>query len=272
MLEEKRREEKRREEKRREEKRREEKMLLAKKRGFTLSEALIAFLIIGALIGLLIRAIPRTLPNKDKVLYLKAYRNLENAVSTYVNNPAYFNQSFGATTNADLSQPRNYQDGFWMGKCWSWAENSFYNAMVTEMNTMNGNGDCGNWDSHEFKTTDGIHWQSVRWWGSAFVDDYAAGRIEVNSLTGTDPRPITVWLYGKKTTVGSCRCSTERTTISDECRIKCGRYRICVDKDGRVYPPLNNNIGSSNPCSGAQAATLTIEQRMLLEQTDVKNR
>ena len=68
-----------------------------KKKAFTLAEALIALMIIGVIVALLLRTLNRVTPNKEKVMYLKAYHTLEQVVSDVINDPSKYDQEVGAT-------------------------------------------------------------------------------------------------------------------------------------------------------------------------------
>lgn len=245
-----------------------DKALCGKKRGFTLAEALIAFLIIGALIGLLLRVMPRTLPNKDKVLYLKAFRNLETALGDIINDPGKYNQNFLATTNADLSQDSLIQGKLVSINGYSYKidRNDTLCVLLAErLNTIpypdkaicgqnaGGNG----WNaknSQGFRTTDGIDWKHLNC------------QIEV-------PFRAVIWVRGHKDKVNNCTCSANNfntaKNLSTDCRMKCGEYRMCISKHGKVSPPIND---TDDPCEGAQADTLTLEQQFLASQTDARNR
>ena len=48
------------------------------KNAFTLAETLLTIMIIGILVALMLRAINRVNPDKDKVLFLKAYHAIRN--------------------------------------------------------------------------------------------------------------------------------------------------------------------------------------------------
>ena len=55
------------------------------KTGFTLAEALIAMAIIGVVMALLLRALNRAQPDKEKMMYSKSYHTLETVVYETIN-------------------------------------------------------------------------------------------------------------------------------------------------------------------------------------------
>ena len=93
-----------------------------KKKGFTLSEVLIAVSIIGVMAAIMASAFNHAKPDKAKILYLKAYDALTTAVSAMVNDSTLFAESYESngheynieyTPLFDISRPTNpyyYQD------------------------------------------------------------------------------------------------------------------------------------------------------------------
>jgi prepilin-type N-terminal cleavage/methylation domain-containing protein len=65
-----------------------------KKKGFTLSEILIAVCIIGVISGIMASGFNQTKPDKTKMMYLKAYDALTEAVSILVNDSTLFTSPF----------------------------------------------------------------------------------------------------------------------------------------------------------------------------------
>lgn len=81
------------------------------KRAFTLAEALIALCIIGVIVALLLRTLNRVTPNKEKVMFVKAYHALEQVVADTINDPNKYDQEFGALENADFRHDPLAPDG-----------------------------------------------------------------------------------------------------------------------------------------------------------------
>ena len=64
------------------------------KKGFTLAETLLTIMIIGVLMALMLRTIIRVNPDKDKILFIKAYHAVETAVSNIINDSTKYNQTY----------------------------------------------------------------------------------------------------------------------------------------------------------------------------------
>lgn len=64
------------------------------KRAFTLAETLITITIIGVVMALMLRAINRVNPDKDKILFVKTYHALEAVIADVINDPKKYDQSF----------------------------------------------------------------------------------------------------------------------------------------------------------------------------------
>ena len=74
------------------------------KTGFTLAEALIAMAIIGVVMALLLRALNRAQPDKEKMMYSKSYHTLETVVYETINDYTKYDQDIYADEHADFSQ------------------------------------------------------------------------------------------------------------------------------------------------------------------------
>ena len=64
------------------------------KRAFTLAETLITITIIGVVMALMLRAINRVNPDKDKIQFIKTYHALESVIADVINDPKKYDQSF----------------------------------------------------------------------------------------------------------------------------------------------------------------------------------
>ena len=64
------------------------------KRGFTLAETLITITIIGVVMALMLRAINRVNPDKDKIQFIKTYHALESVIADVINDPKKYDQAF----------------------------------------------------------------------------------------------------------------------------------------------------------------------------------
>ncbi len=131
-----------------------------KKKAFTLAEALIALMIIGVIVALLLRTLNRVTPNKEKVMYLKAYHTLEQVVSDVINDPSKYDQEVGATQSADFSQIPLTLWGTSTADCASVTQtNALCCFMADKINTV-GTVNC-NSSNENFTTTNGIVWSGV---------------------------------------------------------------------------------------------------------------
>ncbi len=79
------------------------KQIINPKTGFTLAEILLTMLIISVIMGLLIRAITRVDPDKDKVLFIKSYHAIEEIVRSSVNDYTKYDQNIYADGQVDES-------------------------------------------------------------------------------------------------------------------------------------------------------------------------
>ena len=64
------------------------------KNAFTLAETLLTIMIIGILVALMLRAINRVNPDKDKVLFLKAYHATEAAIGNIINDTTKYDPTY----------------------------------------------------------------------------------------------------------------------------------------------------------------------------------
>lgn len=71
------------------------------KNGFTLAEILLTMIIIGVVMGLLIRTVARVDPDKDKFLFLKSYHAIEEIIRSSVNDFTKYDQNIYADGDID---------------------------------------------------------------------------------------------------------------------------------------------------------------------------
>ena len=69
---------------------------------FTMTEALLAITILGVIAALMLRSINRVTPDKDKVMFLRAFHAMESAVSNAVNNQSYYDPDANAAKHGDF--------------------------------------------------------------------------------------------------------------------------------------------------------------------------
>ena len=167
------------------------------KKAFTLAEALIALMIIGVIAALILRTLNRVTPDKEKVMYIKAYHTLEQVVADTINDPSKYDQEIGAASAADFSQaPLDLWGTSISGAsgCNSVGQSNALCCFMADKVNIIGTGNCSANDN--FTTTNGIKWSGVN--------------------GGSYPKTITVDVNGDEDG---------------------GTYSIIVNSDGKVYPP-----------------------------------
>ena len=73
------------------------------KNGFTLAEILLTMIIIGVVMGLLIRTVARVDPDKDKFLFLKSYHAIEEIIRSSVNDFTKYDEAAIKQMNRNIS-------------------------------------------------------------------------------------------------------------------------------------------------------------------------
>lgn len=176
-------------------------------KAFTLAEALIALCIIGVIVALLLRTLNRVTPNKEKVMFVKAYHALEQVVADTINDPNKYDQEFGATVNADFRTAPLSPNGtasptvHVQGQTITVTAGNALCAYAGEKLNIVGNFNCTgtSFDSPNFMTTNGVTWWSM---GGAIAEGA--------------PKEISIDVNGKE---------------------EGGVYRILVYFDGKVSVP-----------------------------------
>lgn len=158
------------------------------RRAFTLAETLVTLAVIGVVMALMLRAINRVTPDKEKILFLKSYHAIESVISEAINDPTYYDQSY--YTDAQRSNFDSNQIHM------DFRDNPLDNAAVvingeektnitksdaicyflaTGMNTI-GTINCSDNTSINFKTTNGVCYSD--WYGALTSDKYKDGKIQ----------------------------------------------------------------------------------------------
>lgn len=136
-----------------------------RKKAFTLAEALIALCIIGVVVALLLRTLNRVTPNKEKIMFVKAYHALEQVVADTINDPNKYDQEFGATENADFSQNPLSPDGTsaptvtTQGQSFTVTSGNALCVYAAEKLNVIGTISCGS--GQNFITSNGIIWSDM---------------------------------------------------------------------------------------------------------------
>lgn len=124
---------------------------MATKKGFTLSEVMIAMTVLGVLAAILVPTIMKTMPSNSKVLFRKAYSTLEKSVNNMINDETnYPSDQLSGTT------PK----GFNYTTATTNTSNKFCYFLTDQLNYV-GSATCpatGASTNAYFLTTDGIVW------------------------------------------------------------------------------------------------------------------
>lgn len=167
-----------------------------KKKAFTLAEALIALCIIGVVVALLLRTLNRVTPNKEKVMFVKAYHALEQVVADTINDPNKYDQEFGATTNADFSQNPLSPDGsaapivITQGQSFTVTSANALCVYSAEKLNVLGTISCGSGEN--FTTSNGIIWSDMG--GGSYPKTI---KVDVNGTEAEGVYSIIVYADGK---------------------------------------------------------------------------
>lgn len=139
------------------------------KKGYTLSEVMVTMAILGLLASILLPSISKFRPNRDKMLFKKAYYVAERIVYELVNDDEYYPVSTGKYVGLNNTQHKAYVGGVDFGGNEETAQKSkFCGLFAQKVNTTNdefhcdGNHDVpaggGTYTEPSFYTSDGIAW------------------------------------------------------------------------------------------------------------------
>lgn len=128
------------------------------KKGFTLSEALITLVVLGIIAAVLVPAITKQAPDKNKIMFRKAYNTLQQAVSVLINDDANYPST--QTIQIPASTGIYYQKGFNYTTQASGTNLKFCSLLSDLMNTtISANCPATNATGQiPFTTSDGITW------------------------------------------------------------------------------------------------------------------
>lgn len=145
-----------------------------KKAAFTLAETLLTLAIIGVVMALMLRAINRVNPDKNKILFLKSYHAVETVVADVINDGTKYDQN--TDSNSDFSsvplstaKASYINAGSQVTVCSQGCNKTFTQAkalcyfLADQINTI-GDVNCDNSTKMNFRTTNGAcfwGWQAV---------------------------------------------------------------------------------------------------------------
>ena len=127
-----------------------------RKNGFTLAEIMVALSIVAVIATISAPLISSILPDRNKVMFLKAYKVLGDITQELVNDSAFYidGEECEGLNCVSLPIHEDFQDEIYSG------DNKFSYLLAAKMNTIddpeNNNGTV------TFQSTDGIQWSSVK--------------------------------------------------------------------------------------------------------------
>lgn len=105
-----------------------------KRKGFTLAEVLIALLVVGIVAALVTPTISKIMPNREKILVIKAYKTLHETTSMLLTEPSFY---LNGTTKG-LEDKKECADPDFQGAPYS-DNNKFCNLLMKNMNNFSEN-------------------------------------------------------------------------------------------------------------------------------------
>lgn len=234
------------------------------KKGFTLSETLIAMAIIGVLGMVLIPTIQKSMPNKNKVMFRKSYNTMLSVISNMINDDVNYPGTVNGndcTTPTAVSVPAGFSNEATTNNIESSnTYNKFCYFFFDQMNVVSGGptscplASAGTALSGAVKGSDGVVWYIYAPAADAttFSTTYASGD-SFPRCANLYPTKITfdVNETGKKDDTDCATAALTNPTIS-ACGpgIKPDTFQVNVRYDGKVVIPAsdtNANTYLSNP-------------------------
>ena len=123
--------------------------MFERKKGYTLSEVLVVLALLGVLAAILLPAIARVRPDRNKMMFKKAYYTAERIVYELVNDDALY-PSVSGKKGLDYLSSVTFGGNTYSGNT------KFCGLFVRKVNTVNDYNSCP--EDGKFKTTDGVEW------------------------------------------------------------------------------------------------------------------
>ena len=154
------------------------------KSGYTLAEVMIVLAVLGILASILLPAISKVRPNRDKMMFKKAYHVAERIVYELVNNDDLYPAKDGEYKGFDNIEDANYNGDVYSGNtkfCSLFAQHVNTTADITTCSdTAVVPAGAGTYTTPTFTTTDGIDWYMPI---SNFADTVSV-YVDINSEKG----------------------------------------------------------------------------------------
>lgn len=199
------------------------------RRAFTMAETLLTIMIIGVLVALMLRAINRINPDKDKVLFIKSYHALESVIASAINDPSKYDAAFysdadiaamSAAERAGLHLDFSYapipeakvvytnSSGTSSTKSSLSRKEAICYFIADQINTIGGV-NCGEGNIKNFRTSNGVCFYN---WGNVDTNGEVSGVID----TDCDGNGVTVNVFkdGKMTVPEGTEGSLQRTAYN----------------------------------------------------------
>lgn len=199
------------------------------KKGFTLSEVMIALTVLGVLATVLYSLTAKVTPSDNRVLFKKAYYNLSEAVAQMINDESLYPSS--EVNTGVSSTPRNFNYTQLSTTPTYYTSNKFCYLLSERLNTVSVSCQAYNSTSvGSFTTSDGMQWR-------IYVPyDDVAGYTNRNTATTNTQFPVC-----NPTTATVCTSSYYTTLVT-------------IDVNGSSKNPNCSTAAISNPTVSACAS------------------
>jgi len=207
---------------------------MTNKKGFTLSEVMVAIGVLGVLAALLIPAIMSNSPDTSKVMFKKAYFNLERTAEELINDDINYPANHTNSANG-IERGFNYAEATTNG-----AKNKFCYLLSDKLNTISES--CQSSAASgtgTFTTTDGIVWTIyVPYSDATAIADAdvvtANTQFPVSNTTAYYTTTITVDVNGAKKPNCSVVAFSNPTTTACTANTSPDTFKIDVRYDGKL--------------------------------------
>lgn len=225
------------------------------KKGFTLAETLVALAIIGVIAGIMIPAVQNVRPNKEMVMFKKAYYLAGKNISEIVNDESLYPETddpetFGLANTEKVQFRGNWYQG----------NTKFCGLLAAKLNTTCNGG--------SFTTADGMVW-TVR--NSDFRNGQTVVRVDVNggnvecSDTANCTKPDQFRFVVNKDgrirpdgyLAGTYLLETDNTKKANDFDVK---RNVALQSDANIVNGFNSTITNSNLSNTGTAVNSVVNQ------------